>query len=165
MIPFFTLDECKYIINLRSTLEENYRDDSDRGICYTFWSIGNFSNTKWIFDRFDTFLESQHPDSKVISQLDAIHLFRYKKGNKFIRHKDIYYDNQAYNVGVNLTDDYQGGEFLLYNPDEVIDKTAGKLYQFYHSREHEVKEIISGERWSLIGFYFYNNLNIAKPLL
>jgi hypothetical protein len=165
MTPYFTLDECKYILNLSTSLTENYRDDSDRGISYTFWSIGNSKSFKWIFDRFDLFLESQHSNLKVLSQLDAIHLFRYKTGNKFIRHKDIYYENQAYNVGVNLTDDYQGGEFLLYNPDYVLEKQAGKMYQFYHTREHEVTEIMSGERWSLIGFYFYNNINIKKPLL
>lgn len=165
MIPFFSPNECDYIINLSKSLPENYRDDSDRGISYTFWSIGNNDSSKWIFDKFDLFLESQHSNLKVLLQLDAIHLFRYQKGNKFVRHKDIYYDNQAYNVGVNLTDDYQGGEFILYSPDITLEKKAGKLYQFYHTREHEVTEITSGERWSLIGFYFYSNINKSKALL
>lgn len=165
MIPYFTKEECNKIIELKDKLSEVYRDDSDRGISYTFWSIGNSDPYRWIFDRFDKFLEYENPGLKVINQIDAIHLFRYTKGNSFTRHKDIYYSNQAYNVGVNLTDDYSGGDFILYNPDLTLEKVAGKMYQFYHTREHEVTEIISGERWSLIGFYFYSNINLVKSML
>lgn len=161
----FTHRECLDIINLRVNLEEVYRDDSDRNISYTYWSIGNRPEYKWIFDRFDSFLESQYEGLKVIKQLDAIHLFRYQSGNMFVRHRDIYYPNQIYNVGVNLTDDYEGGDFKLYNPDITIEKIRGKMYQFIHSREHEVTEITKGERWSLIGFYFYDNINKKPPII
>jgi len=161
----FSSEECNNIIRLSNELKEVYRNDSDRGISYTFWSIGNEAKYAWIFDRFNSFLEQEHLDLKVIKNIDAIHLFRYKKGNSFTRHKDIYYDNQAYNVGVNLTDNYEGGEFKLYNPDIILEKKAGKLYQFYHTREHEVTEIISGERWSLIGFYFYDNISKKRPVI
>lgn len=161
----FNAEECNNIIRLSDELKEVHRNDSDRGISYTFWSIGNEAKYAWIFDRFNSFLEQEHSDLKVIKNIDAIHLFRYKKGNSFTRHKDIYYDNQAYNVGVNLTDNYGGGEFKLYNPDIVLEKKAGKLYQFYHTREHEVTEITSGERWSLIGFYFYDNISKKRPML
>lgn len=160
----FSIEECNNIINLASELEEVVRDDSDRGISYTFWSIGNNDNYKWIFDRFDKYLEESQ-NVKVTSQLDAIHLFRYTSGNAFTRHSDIYYTGQAYNVGTNLTDDYEGGDFILYNPDITLDKVRGKLYSFYHTREHEVTMITDGIRWSLIGFYFYDNIDKKRTLL
>lgn len=164
-MTFFSINECEQIISLAPFLEEVYRNDKDRNISYTYWSIGNCTEYKWIFDRFDKFLIDHHPGLQVVKQLDAIHMFRYRTGDTFTRHKDIYYPNQLYNVGVNLTDSYEGGEFILYNPTVELPKKRGALYQFLHSREHEVLRIKNGERWSLIGFYFYDNFNISKPLL
>lgn len=159
----FTVEECSQVIEYRKELKEVYRDDSDRDISYTYWSIGNSEKFNWIFNKFDRFLESQIKNLRVIKQLDAIHMFRYRKGNMFVKHRDIYYPNQIYNVGVNLTDDYIGGDFKLYGPDVTLKKQKGSIYQFIHSREHEVTEITSGERWSLIGFYFYDNINLTPP--
>lgn len=160
----FSIQECNNIMELSNTLTETVRDDSDRGISYTFWSIGNNKTSRWIFDRFDRFLENEE-NLKVIKQLDAIHLFRYTEGNSFTRHSDTYYPKQTYNVGVNLTDDYKGGDFLLYKPDFTIKKERGKLYSFLHTREHEVTPITEGERWSLIGFYFYDNIDKKQPCI
>lgn len=164
MTTYFNIEECNKIINFSSELKQVVRDDSDRGISYTFWSIGNNYKYRWIFDRFDRYLEESQ-NVKVTSQIDVIHLFKYTSGNAFTRHSDIYYTGQAYNVGSNLTDDYEGGDFLLYNPDLTLEKSRGKLYSFYHTREHEVTMITSGVRWSLIGFYFYDNIDKTRPLL
>lgn len=158
----FSIQECNNIIELSNSLTETQRDDSDRGISYSYWNLLNKDNTRWIFDRFDRFLEDQE-SLKVVKQLDAIQMFRYRKGNSFTRHSDIYYPKQAYNVGVNLTDDYEGGDFILYKPDLVLKKERGKLYSFFHTREHEVTSITEGERWSLIGFYFYDNIDKKQP--
>ena len=161
----FTQSECNDIISLSNIINGTYRDDSDRGISYTFYSIGLNESTKWIFDRFDLYLYNSLGIS-VIHQLDVIHLFKYSKGDKFCKHRDIYYKNQIYNVGACLNDDYEGGEFVLHEPEYMeLPKETGTMYTFKHLLEHEVLEVTSGDRWSLIGFYFYEHLDLKKPAL
>ena len=161
----FTNEECTLIINLSNKLPKIRRDESPRAISYDYYSIGVNSDTKWIFDRLDLYFTTQ-TGIHVIKQLDAIHLFDYSVGDKFTKHRDIYYENQIYNIGVCLNDDYDGGEFVLYEPEyKILPKKIGEIYTFNHSYEHEVLEVKNGHRWSLIGFYFYENLNIKKSLL
>lgn len=160
----FTLDECQTIINLSNVLQKVERDESYRGISYDYYSIGLNSNTKWIFDRLDLFFTMETGIS-VIKQLDAVHLFDYSIGDKFVKHRDVYYENQIHNIGACLNEDYEGGEFILYQPEyKILPKKTGEIYTFNHYYEHEVLEVKKGHRWSLIGFYFYENLNLKKPL-
>jgi len=161
----FTKDECKQIINLSKVLPRVERDESPRLISYDFYSIGWNETTKWIFDRLDSYL-TETTGIKVIKNLDAVHLFDYSVGDRFLRHRDIYYKNQIQNIGVCLNEDYEGGEFVLYEPTyQVLPKKTGEIYTFKHSLEHEVLEVTSGHRWSLIGFYFYEHLDLKKPIL
>lgn len=161
----FTKQECDEIINLSKVLEKHERDEYPRAISYDFYSIGWNEDSKWIFDRLDDYF-TDTTGIKVIKSLDAVHLFDYSVGDRFLRHSDIYYPNQIHNIGVCLNDDYEGGDFVLYQPEyRVLPKTTGEIYTFKHSYEHEVLEVTKGHRWSLIGFYFYEHLDLKKPLL
>lgn len=158
----FTKDECEQIINLSKTLKKVERDESPRPISYDFYSIGWNENTRWIFDRMDSYF-TETTGIKVVKSLDAIHLFDYSVGDRFGKHKDIYYENQIHNIGVCLNDDYEGGDFVLYQPTRyVLPKKTGAIYTFNHAFEHEVLEVTKGHRWSLIGFYFYEHLDLKK---
>lgn len=159
----FTKNECDSIISLSNTLEKTHRDDYSGTIKYTFYSIGLNENTKWIFDKLDSYL-TETLKIKVVKQLDAVHLFDYQEGDRFSRHRDVYYENQIHNIGVCLNDDYEGGDFVLHEPTyTTLPKNTGSIYTFKHSLEHEVLPIIKGHRWSLIGFYFYEHLDLKKP--
>ena len=68
-------------------------------------------------------------------------------------------------MGVCLNDNYDGGEFVLYNPEEQLPKETGNIYTFPSVRLHEVKKIIKGERWSIIGFLHIDNLDFPKTSL
>lgn len=161
----FTKEECEKIISLSKILQKNVRDETPREIKYDFYSVGWNEDTKWIFDRLDTYF-SEATGIKVIKSLDAVHLFDYSVGDKFIRHRDIYYQNQIHNIGVCLNEDYEGGDFVLYEPEyNILPKKTGTIYTFKHSYEHEVLEVTKGNRWSLIGFYFYEHLELKKNLL
>lgn len=161
----FNTEECDRIINLSKKLERVDRDESPRPISYTFYSIGINDNTKWIFDRLDEYFYSS-TGIRVKKSLDAVHLFNYSVGDRFLRHRDIYYENQAFNIGACLNEDYEGGDFVLYEPTyTTLPKKTGEIYTFKHSYEHEVMEVTKGNRWSIIGFYFYENLDLKKPLL
>ena len=70
------------------------------------------------------------------------HFLQYDNGGKFEKHADTYYKTQIHNVGVCLNNNYDGGEFVLYNPEEQLPKETGNIYTFPSVRFHEVKKII-----------------------
>jgi hypothetical protein len=168
----FTKEECNTIIDLSLELEGTNRDVNSKNIerpseniSYTYYNIYKNKKVKWIFDRITDYL-AHEKNIEVIKPFDIIHLHKYLVGNKFIRHRDIYYPNQVLNVGVCLNDDYEGGDFILYNPTQPIPKKAGLIYSFKNTTEHEVKEITKGIRYSLIIFLYKDNLkNNNKNLL
>lgn len=167
----FSEQECKDIIELSVTLKGFRRDKNSsidprpvEGIMFDYWRIPNTSKNKWIFDRFDLCVE-KNTNHKVVTPLDYINLHRYTEGDRFTKHKDIYYPGQIFNVGCSLNSDYIGGEFKLYSPDIVVGEASGELYLFENNRYHEVTEVLDGERWSLIGFYKVDNLNFKGSLL
>lgn len=162
----FTEKECDVIISLSESLKETVRDgenaDVDRprkNISYSFYTISRNKSTQWIFDRLKEYIEKED-NIKVIKELDVLHLHKYHEGNEFIKHRDVYYPNQARNIGVCLNDDYDGGDFILYEPKEVLPKQKGNIYSFKNTRLHEVTKIKEGIRWAIIGFLLYDNLDI-----
>jgi hypothetical protein len=168
----FTKEECNTIIDLSLELEGTNRDVNSKNIerpseniSYTYYNIYKNKKVEWIFDRITDYL-AHEKNIEVIKPFDIIHLHKYLVGNKFNRHRDIYYPNQVLNVGVCLNDDYDGGDFILYNPTQLIPKKEGFIYSFKNTTEHEVKEITKGIRYSLITFLYKDNLkNNNKNLL
>ena len=62
-------------------------------------------------------------------------------------------DNRVYAVGVLLNDEFDGGNFKLYNPNEILlNKITGNTYVFDVRVEHEITPILNGERYSLLWF-------------
>ena len=56
-------------------------------------------------------------------------------------------------VGVLLNDDFEGGDFKLYNPnDYTLNKLIGNTYIFDTRIDHEITPILNGERYSLLWF-------------
>jgi hypothetical protein len=167
----FTKDECNTIINLSLELESINRDANSKNIerpseniTYTYYNIYKNEKVEWIFNRITDYLIYEK-NVEVIKPFDIIHLHKYLSGNKFQRHRDIYYPNQLMNVGVCLNDDYEGGEFILYNPTQSIPKKRGLIYSFKNTTEHEVKEITKGIRYSLILFLYKDNVRLKNNLI
>jgi predicted 2-oxoglutarate/Fe(II)-dependent dioxygenase YbiX len=67
-------------------------------------------------------------------------------------------------VGFHINNDYDGGEYILYNPDSIIDKTPGIPYFFKSDRLHEISKITKGIRKSALLFVNYEDL-IKKTTL
>ena len=167
----FSQIECNKIIELSSSLQ-GFRRDKDstvdprpvENIRFTYWRIPYDKTTRWIFDRFDKTVESV-TEHKVVKPLDYINIHKYSKGDRFSKHKDIYYPGQLFNVGCNLNSNYKGGKFKLYSPDTLAGEKTGELYLFENNRYHEITEITEGERWSIIGFYTVDNLDFKGNLI
>ena len=167
----FSKDECDYIINLSKELDEvkpyGYKDNVNNEkitIKYCVWVIIRNDKTQWIFDKIHTYFENE-TNLKIKKELDKLYIHKYIEGQKFEKHADTYYKTQIHNVGVCLNNNYDGGEFVLYNPEEQLPKEQGIIYTFPSQRMHEVKEILKGERWSIIGFLHIDNLDFPKKSL
>ena len=140
----------------------------------TNWIVGdrkynsqpiNYSlETKWLFDKLKKFVETE-TKIKFRSIKKQIHFHKYVKGDWFGKHNDIR-ENRLYAVGVLLNDDFSGGNFKLYNPNEIIlDKVIGNTYLFDVRIDHEITSILEGERYSLLWFLENEHIKIETNKL
>jgi hypothetical protein len=163
----FSKEECNFIINLSKELDQvspyghNNIDKRKITVSYSVWAIDRNDKTQWIFDKIYTYFENE-TSLKIKKELDKIYMHKYVKGQKFQKHADTLYKTQIHNIGVCLNDNYEGGEFVLYDPEITLPKRQGSIYTFLSARMHEVKEILNGERWSIIGFLHIDNLDFPK---
>ena len=162
----FSKEECDYIINLSKELDEipPYTSNKNLKISYSVWPLDRDNKTQWIFDKIYKYFENE-TILKIKKELDRIFIHKYTKGQSFAKHADTGYETQIHNIGVCLNDNYEGGEFILYNPEFFLPKKEGEIYTFPSARMHEVKEILNGERWSIIGFLHIDNLDFPKKSL
>jgi hypothetical protein len=163
----FSKEECSKIINLSNSFKAEHsstlfkRNDFN----YYYHVVIRNNNTQWIFDRLSQFLLSEYPKNKI-NKMSEIYLHRYLIGNEFARHNDsTTHPNQILNVGVCLNEDYNGGEFITYDPLETLPKVTGTIYTIKSNRDHEIKKILSGERWSLIIFLNRDDLQVENSKL
>ena len=169
-IDYFTKKECEKIIDLHKTYKDfgfnydwykNVYDENNRreGKTSKFdaYLIPNSPHTKWLFDKLQTFFE-ESTGLTFINNIPKCQLYRYEVGDSFPKHIDLVdiFPKRRYNLGVNLNDDFSGGEYHCWNEDteddtmKVIPKKTGTIC-VYHSRQlHEIKEITKGVRWSLV---------------
>ena len=146
----FTKEECNKIISLSNIFQKHSSNewwDGNQTIYYA-WHLERNEITEWIFERLLNYLK-MNTDIILNKPLNMIHLQNVQTGNKFEPHID---KNSLYNIGACLNDDYIGGELICYNPTLIVPKIAGNIYTFSGNRMHEVTQVISGERWSLIAF-------------
>jgi hypothetical protein len=160
----FTKEECDIIISYKDFFPIKTTTGGYPGydkVQYTGWHIINGPETKWMFNR----LFSEFTKQTGIELIDFPYRFglhKYVQGEMFTRHNDSGYQNRIWNIGTNLNDEYTGGDFWLYNPDIILPKTPGEIYTFESTREHEVKMITSGVRWSLIMFIWSEHIKKNK---
>lgn len=157
----FNKDECQKIINLVKK-NNQYWDSGDRK--YKSYTILVNNDTNWIFEKLKNFFE-QNTSIKIKTLKKQIHFHIYSEGDYFGVHNDIR-DKRVYSVGVLLNDDFNGGEFKIYDKTEIIlKKEIGNTYIFDVKLNHEITKITKGNRYSLIWFlqhFHLENNNINK---
>ena len=164
-IPLFNKKECGLIRNLIKPNPQNW-NFKDRK--YNSQPINYSLETQWLFDKLKKFVETK-TEIKFRSIKKQIHFHKFTKGDWFGKHNDVS-DKRLYAVGVLLNDDFEGGDFKLYNPNEIIlDKLIGNTYVFDVRLTHEITPILDGERYSLLWFlqqehikFDINKFNINK---
>jgi hypothetical protein len=144
----FTKEECDSIIICNDSDVTNWIME-DRN--YNSQSIDYSLETNWLFNKLKIFVE-ENVDIKIKTLKKTIHFHKFTKGDWFGKHNDVR-DNRVYAIGVLLNDTFIGGDFKLYNPDEIVlDKTVGNAYIFDVTIQHEITPILENERYSLLWF-------------
>ena len=144
----FTKEECNSIILYNNTDITNWKME-DRN--YNSQPINYSLKTNWIFNKLKIFVE-KNVDVKIKTLKKTIHFHKFIKGDWFGKHNDVR-DNRIYAIGVLLNDKFIGGDFKLYNPNEIIlNKVVGNTYIFDVTTLHEITPILQGERYSLLWF-------------
>jgi predicted 2-oxoglutarate/Fe(II)-dependent dioxygenase YbiX len=150
----FSKEECSTIINYQKINHQNWKNN-DRD--YKSSTIVLNYETSWVFERLKNFFE-EVSGCEMFNIKNEIHFHKYQTNDWFGVHNDTR-DNRLYSVGVLLNEDFIGGDFKLYNPDEILlNKMCGNSYVFDVRVSHEVTPILSGIRYSLI--WFIQNMNI-----
>jgi hypothetical protein len=154
----FNKDECDFIISnqIENMINWNMNDRK-----YDSKTIYYNESTKWIFDKLKYFFEIE-TDLKIIKIKQEIHFHKFIEGSWFGKHNDNR-DERLYAVGVLLNNNFQGGDFKFYNPNEyILNREIGNAYIFDTKTEHEITEILSGTRYSLLWFLQKEHIKI-KP--
>lgn len=158
----FSVDECDNIINLQ---KNNLQDWKFYGRDYQSESITLNNETNWIFIKLKSFFESE-TNLKIKRLHNIIHFHKYKVGDYFGRHDDVK-ANRLYAVGALLNENFEGGDFKLYVPNEItLNKKTGNTYIFDVNIEHEIEPIKSNFRYSILWFLTLDNIEkkISKLL-
>lgn len=157
----FSEKECQSIIWDETKNINNHSYVSDRK--YNSQPINYNEDTKWIFEKLSEFFQEE-TKLKITTIKNKIHFHKFVSGDWFGKHNDAI-DNRVYAVGVLLNENFEGGDFKLYNPDEyTLNKSVGNAYIFESKIEHEITPILSGERYSLLWFLQKDNL-ITKTII
>jgi predicted 2-oxoglutarate/Fe(II)-dependent dioxygenase YbiX len=152
----FTKEECESIITYNNSNITNW-ERSDRK--YDSQPINYSNETSWLFNKLRLFFETESGiQIKLIK--DKIHFHKFIKGDWFGKHNDAR-NRRLYAVGVLLNDNFNGGDFLLYNPlERKLNKKIGNTYLFDVRIEHEITPITNGERYSLLWFLESEHIKI-----
>lgn len=149
----FTLDECSEIIKFSENKSEwVYKHvQYDDGQTFSQYFYMDLNDNDMIINRFKNYISSNF-DFKLDNI--NIHIIKYLEGYKFNRHIDRVKGLEknkdfVFNINVVLNDEFEGGEFWL-DDKLLIGNTAGMVYYYNSDQWHEVKEVISGVRYSML---------------
>ena len=153
----FSQEECELIIKLSKI---NHQEWKSKDRSYNSLVLNYNENTVWLFDKLKIFFELE-TQINIFKLKPYIHFHKYISGDWFGRHNDIR-GARIYAAGVLLNDSFEGGDFKLYNPNEIIlNKVIGNTYIFDVRIDHEITPILKGERYSLL--WFLQNEHIKTP--
>ena len=154
----FTKSECNSIISILKQNEIKWKSNNRK---FNSYDLNINLENKWIFDRLKQFFEIE-TNLKINKMKELIHFHKYITGDWFGVHNDDR-DNRLYSVGLLLNDDFIGGDFNLYNPDEfILNKNTGNAYIFDVKIPHEITPILNGERYSLLWFLQKHHINFKN---
>lgn len=154
----FSSEECSEIIKMNlQNAKVWYAGDRS----YTSFDFFYNEENTWVYDRFSKFFINE-TGIKIKELKKNIHFHKYVEGDKFDLHNDDMRE-RVYGVGLVLNNEFEGGDFIFYNPEKIVlSKEVGNAYIFDVRINHQIKVISSGIRYSMLWFLGKNNLEFEK---
>lgn len=169
----FSKEDCSYI---KSFFDESLAIDGNTPKYFTYGEttvkitkkvsglccdIQNTSLANFILQRIN------YLNIKSINS-DSVSIIKYSEGDYFGKHRDISrngYGAVYKTLVIQLSDEseYTGGEFCI--EEEPQSKQQGCCILFLSSKEHEVRKITSGVRYSLTIFLNYTDFINDKSII
>ena len=173
----FTEEECdkiieykekyeNFLVTPKNSLMENtrnvfYEDSEIHWVKkYNVWDIPIDENTEWFYDKIYTWFSDttgiKLDRESYFNTLGAAHkLHEYTAGDKFDLHIDKSWDNldRIWNLGIQLNSNYTGGDYICYDEENqpiYLSKEVGNVVVYNSDTLHEITEILSGIRYSLV---------------
>lgn len=156
----FTEEECKKIMDLingpEDVFEKSIKYEGKDLFKYRTYGIYYGEKTKWIIDRMiEWFFKNNTLIKKPNYTPNDFVINCYSTGDYFRKHidKSVKYPKRDVNMGIMLTQDFDGGDYICYTPNNepiVIPKSIGMVLGYSSDVPHEITKITSGERWSLV---------------
>jgi hypothetical protein len=164
----FTYEECKTIIGYHEKYKiiegwfpkENIKgqrtSNKRNSFSYEVYIIPNNNETEWFFNKLlHWFSKNNNIKINKNNKIPACTLHRYTKGDHFKKHIDLAkgYEERRWNLGIQLNENYTGGEYKVWDDNDIEDtfpKEPGTAISYHCRTLHEITEILSGERWSIV---------------
>lgn len=126
---------------------------------YNVWDIPINEETNWFYEKIYNWFVNvsgvRLDKSICLNNNNSAHkLHEYVVGDKFDLHIDNSGNNldRIWNLGIQLNSNYDGGDYICYNKDIpiIISKDVGNVVAYTSDTLHEITEITSGIRYSLV---------------
>lgn len=141
------------------------------GKFFNVWDIVNDDESFWMFEKLIDWFSNVSEIPVIKNQFPGgCSLHKYSAGDSFQKHIDLStnFPDRRWNLGIQLNDTYTGGEYICYDADDneiILNKEIGTAIAYSATTPHEIKEITSGERWSIVMPINYKMLIQKKSLL
>jgi hypothetical protein len=157
----FTKEECQKIIEFFKDTEDRILNNDTPGqtrVKYKGYLVKHTDNSEFLYKKLFDFFE-KHIGKKIYSYPPEIYIMQYDVGDLFSQHTDNIKE-RIYVMGIQLNDDYEGGDYIFYEEDgvKIINKDIGTCYITSALTSHEVKMITNGIRYSLVAFVDKNSI-------
>ena len=155
-LPFRKLESRLDLDNRRINEFVEMKNGKKLGKFFNVWDIVNDAETEWMFEKlFNWFLMVSKIERNPNNKPAGCSLHKYSKGDSFMKHKDYNekWPNRRWNLGIQLNENYSGGEYICYDTNDkeiLLSKEVGTAIAYDASTFHEIKEIVDGERWSIV---------------
>jgi len=169
----FSKEDCDYIKSFFDILLSKSGDEP-KYFTYNNTKVRITKNVKGMcHDIHDTslinFVTKKLEPLKVINiSSQTVSIIQYSEGDYFGKHRDLArgeYGAAYKTCVIQLSDEteYSGGELCIEDIPQT--RTQGAVILFPSQKEHEVKKLISGTRYSLTIFLKEQDFNIPKTIL
>ncbi len=118
--------------------------------------------TAWIYNEIQSVIRKVLKNfwPFEVTGMQPLQIMRYSEGNKYAPHIDIgprdgAFRKLSFTLQLSAAEEYEGGELAIHADGEwkIATKEQGSYSIFPSYILHEVRPVLSGQRWALVGWF------------